>query len=79
MDRGNIDNVSSIQRYQQVDQWTKGDNPSNRAPDQGEFCKNLEENVLKFLNNGPRACKMNSGPYTLIPKLEKQTHTGMKT
>ena len=39
---------------------------------------NLEENVRKCLNNGPRAYKMNSGPYTLMLKHENKIQTGMK-
>ena len=38
----------------------------------------LEENVRKCLNNGTRAYKKNSGPYTLMLKHEKQIQTGMK-
>ena len=38
----------------------------------------LEENVWKFLNNGPRAYKMNFGPYTLMLKHENKIQNGMK-
>ena len=48
MDRSNIDIVSLMWRYYQIDYQTEGDSPSNRAPNQGELCKTLEENVLKM-------------------------------
>ena len=47
--KGKVDTISLVFRHLQVDQKKEGDSPSNRAPNQGEFCKTLEENVLKML------------------------------